>query len=221
MLKKRIKRIRFILSIRPIKYVYYNYFCRNIVRKGKARIIPYRNAILDLKKGCRINLSGGDLEIGCDKLFGSKAETYVRLRENAVWNCDAGCKIAYGCTVEILKDALLDSLYFTMNSKSTMIAGHHITVGQDVMLARNVVVYDSDFHDLLNEQGEKINTPEEVVISNHVWIGTNSMILKGVHIKSDSVIAGGTIITSDVDSSTLAGNHHLINEIRSHINWRR
>lgn len=221
MLKKTLNRLQFCRKIRPVLFLYYNYVCNRITRKDHSKIIPYKRAVLDMKKGSRITLSGGDLEIGCDKLSGSKAETLIRLRENAVWNNNGGCKISYGCTVEILIDAEIDNQYFTMNSNSTMIARSHISLGNDVMIARNVVIYDSDFHDLLDEKGKIINDDGKITIGDHVWIGTNCMILKGVNIASNSVVAGGTIITSDIDSGTLVGNQRMVNEIKDHINWRR
>ena len=61
------------------KFVHYNYFCKNIIRKSKARIMPHKNAILDLQGNSKIILSGEkDLHIGINKLKGSKAETHVR-----------------------------------------------------------------------------------------------------------------------------------------------
>ena len=42
-----------------------------------------------------------------------------------------------------------------------------------------------------------------IKIGNNVWIGANSIILKGVTIGDNSVIAAGTIVREDVDSNTL------------------
>lgn len=40
-----------------------------------------------------------------------------------------------------------------------------------------------------------------------VWIGCNSIILKGVSIGDNSIIAAGSVITKDVEPNTLVGGN--------------
>ena len=94
-----VNKIKFFNQISLSKYIYYNYFCSNVNRKGNGRIIPYKGAVVDISKNAVINLFDGDLEIGCNKLKKSKAETYLRLRSNAVWNVFKSCCISYGSTI--------------------------------------------------------------------------------------------------------------------------
>ena len=199
--------LRFLRRIRIIKYFYLNYFCKEIIRVDNSKIIPYKNAVIDI-------------EIGCNLLKGSREETRIRLRENAVWGSNGGCKISYGSTIEILKGALLDSKYFTVNSNSILIAAKKISLGQDVMIARNVVIYDSDFHEIYYE-GIKGNRSKDVIIGEHVWVGTNSMILKGVNLKKGCVVAANTIVTENVESENLIGIKSEIKCINNHIQWKR
>ena len=75
-------------DIDVFKFVHYNYFCKNIIRTSKSRVMPHKNAILDLQGNAKIILSGEkDLHIGINKLKGSKAETHIRMNNNAIWNC--------------------------------------------------------------------------------------------------------------------------------------
>ena len=99
-----------------------NYFCKEIIRVDNSKIIPYKNAVINIEIGAQIYIANGDVEIGCNLLKGSREETRIRLRENAVWGSNGGCKVSYGSTIEILKGALLDSKYFTVNSNSILIA---------------------------------------------------------------------------------------------------
>ena len=110
--------LRFLRRIRIIKYFYLNYFCKEIIRVDNSKIIPYKNAVIDIETGARIYIVNGDIEIGCNLLKGSREETRIRLRENAVWGSNGGCKISYGSTIEILKGALLDSKYDGMEIRS-------------------------------------------------------------------------------------------------------
>ena len=200
--------LRFLRRIRIIKYFYLNYFCKEIIRVDNSKIIPYKNAVINIEIGARIYIANGDVEIGCS------------LRENAVWGSNGGCKVSYGSTIEILKGALLDSKYFTVNSNSILIAAKKISLGQDVMIARNVVIYDSDFHEIYYE-GIKGNRSKDVIIGEHVWIGTNSMILKGVNLKKGCVVAANTIVTENVESENLIGIKSEIKCINNQIQWKR
>ena len=51
-----------------------------------------------------------------------------------------------------------------------------------------------------------------------MWIGTNSIILKGVIIGDNSIIAAGSIVTKNVpENSLVAGNPAKI--IKQNIKW--
>ena len=80
---------------------------------------------------------------------------------------------------------------------------------------------DTDFHPIYNIEQRIINDPREVVIGDHVWIGCRSMILKGVTICDDVVIAAGSIVTKNIDKPhciySLNGDNLRI--IKENISW--
>ena len=48
---------------------------------------------------------------------------------------------------------------------------------------------------------------DEIAIGNNVWIGGGAIILGGVHIGDNAVIAAGAVVTKDVPAGMLvAGN---------------
>lgn len=194
MIHKLLHRLNFYRKIRFFQYIYLNYFCKNVIRTDRSRVIPYRGAVLDLEPDSRIYLGGGDMELGCDRMKGSKAETLVRLRRNAIWSSKGGCRISYGTTVEVLCNVLLDTQFFTMNSGSVMITAKEIRLGHDVMIGRGVVIYDSDHHAVRNHRGEIHNPDAPVIIGDHVWLATNVTVLKGTAIGSGSMAAAGTVV---------------------------
>lgn len=208
MIRKILDRLRFYKRIRIFIYLYLNYFCKAVIRIDKSRIIPYKGAVIDIDPTARIYLSGGDVEVGCDRLKGSKEETRVRLRQNAIWSTSKGCRLSYGITLEVLREALLETKFFSMNSNSTLITAEKISLGHDVMIGRNVVIYDSDFHSILDEDGNTVNPPRPVEIGDHVWIGTNAVVIKGSTIGNGSIIAAGTMIHGDVDEHTIIRTEH-------------
>lgn len=83
-----------------------------------------------------------------------------------------------------------------INSSCEIRAFNSITIGENVAIAKEVIIRDSDLHKISNS----IMTAP-IVIGNHVWIGARAMILKGVTIGDGSVVAAGAIVTKNVPSN--------------------
>ena len=198
--------VAFLKQIDILQFIYLNYICKSVVRKDGSKIVPYKHAVIDIAPSARLFLQGGNLEIGGDALSGSRAETFLRIREQAEWESAGGCRLSYGSTLELLMGARLRSSYFTMNTGSTLVSAKEIRIGQDVMIARNAVIYDSDFHNIRDMEGKITNPPAGVVIGNHVWIGTGAIILKGTKIGQGTVIAAGTRISGNVEAGCICRN---------------
>ena len=49
----------------------------------------------------------------------------------------------------------------------------------------------------------KTNEENGVSIGNHVWLGIRTIILKGVTIGDNSIVAAGSIVTKDVKANTI------------------
>lgn len=199
------------------QYIKLNYISKKVIHEGKGKIIPFRGTHVDLEGNSKLIVHNSSLELGLNKVKGSKTETLVRLRNNAVWDAKGYCGLSYGTTLELNNDARLESGYFTANSDSVLVINRHITIGDDVMLGRNVVIYDSDFHSLNNK--EIISEPVE--IGNHVWIATNCIVLKGVHIGDGSVVAAGTIVKEDVPERVVIGNGTEQKILSEKTQWKR
>ena len=91
-----------------------------------------------------------------------------------------------------------------------------IEIGFDVAISENVTIWDSDVHELVRDNYIKTSP---IIIGNHVWIGTNCIILKGVTIGDGCVIAAGSTVNKDIPANSLiAGNPAKV--IKSNINWK-
>lgn len=203
MIKKVIQKFEFYRKIRFLRYIQLNFFCKNVIRTDQSLLIPYKGAVIDIEPGAKLILGGGDMEIGCDLLRGSQAETRIRLRKGATWSSEGGCRISYGATVEVLSGGILDSQFFTMNTGSVLIAAKKIALGCDVMIGRNVIVYDSDHHTIRNVDGKTKNPDAPISIGDHVWLATNAMVLKGTIVGSDSVIGSALTAHGIIPSDSL------------------
>jgi acetyltransferase-like isoleucine patch superfamily enzyme len=90
--------------------------------------------------------------------------------------------------------------------------GRSVRIGRHCLLAGGVQVFDMDGHPLdavRRRAGEPTPTEEikPVVIGDDVWVGTGSIILKGIRVGDRSVIAARSVVTKDVPpDSVVAGN---------------
>jgi maltose O-acetyltransferase len=88
-----------------------------------------------------------------------------------------------------------------------LIARIQIAIGANCRIGPHTLVYDSDFHGLSPDRRDEAGKSAPVVIGENVWIGSRAMILKGVSIGRDAVVAAGSVVTKDVPQGCIvAGN---------------
>ena len=116
---------------------------------------------------------------------------------------------------------------FTLLNGALIMAEERIEIGSHCLVSWNVGIADSDFHPLAPAQRiidahalapffkDRPPRPEirtaPVIISDNVWIGMNAVILKGVTIGENSVVAAGAVVTKSVPPNVVvAGNPAVI-----------
>lgn len=92
-----------------------------------------------------------------------------------------------------------------INRNVMITARSKITIGNDVLIGSNVVINDSNhvFKDRSVPITKQGHTAEPIVIEDDVWIASDAVILKGVHIGKGAVIAAGSVVTKDVEPYTV------------------
>ena len=132
-------------------------------------------------------------------------------------SCYSGCSFALGpqgtCTVGD----------FTLLNGALIMAQERITIGSYCLISWNVGIADSDFHPLDPAQRRidaealapffpgrparpQLKTAP-VTIHDNVWIGMHAVILKGVEIGENSVVAAGAVVTKSIPANVVvAGN---------------
>ncbi|WP_334022773.1 sugar O-acetyltransferase [Burkholderia gladioli] len=81
-----------------------------------------------------------------------------------------------------------------------------IDIGDQVMIGPNVSILTSG-HPVEPSRRRSGVVAKPVVIENNVWIGAGAIILGGVTIGENSVVAAGAVVTRDVPRDTLAGGN--------------
>jgi maltose O-acetyltransferase len=125
---------------------------------------------------------------------------------------------SYGGKIEIGEDCYI--------GEGTRIrSANSIKIGNQVAISDNVTIYDTDAHslnhilrhkefvevvilnNLIKDAKELDVKSARVIIEDHVWIGFNAAILKGVTIGKGAIIGASSVVTKDVEAFTIvAGN---------------
>ncbi len=88
-----------------------------------------------------------------------------------------------------------------INYGSSLVSSKHVKVGDDSLIGTHVMVMDCDFHRIEDKAWD--TTGEEIVLEERVWLGNRSIVLKGVRIGHDAVVAAGSVVTRDVPPRTV------------------
>jgi acetyltransferase-like isoleucine patch superfamily enzyme len=149
-------------------------------------IIKYRK--LSIKDGCKLKVGSSSIMEGCISFDRDNAQISI------------GDRTFIGAT--------------------NIVCAEKIEIGSDVLIAWGCTLVDHDSHSVnwdsrKNDvcawrRGEKDWTEvniKPIKIFDKVWIGFNSIILKGLTIGEGAVVAAGSVVTKDVPPYTIvAGN---------------
>lgn len=126
-------------------------------------------------------LNGGGLKLG--KKFKMRDGSKLRIRKGAILSIGNNVSISSNCIITSRVD---------------------ISIGDNVQISPCVQIYDHD-HDFRCEGGLKSKNYNcnPIKIGNNVWIGCNTVILKGSTIGDNCVIAAGSIVKGVVPENTI------------------
>lgn len=194
-LKKRIKGSNNILS-------FYNIF----ISKSTLNISGNKNSVF-IAKSSKI----GDLSIN---ILGNNNKLEIEknciIKGGCLWLEGENChlRIGHNTTIEAAHIAVTEN-----NGK--------ILIGDDCMLSNNIEIRNGDSHSIIDiETSKRINQAENVIIGNHVWVGSGTTILKGVTINDNSIVGTGSIVTNScLENSIIAGIPAKV--VKQNITWKR
>jgi len=88
-----------------------------------------------------------------------------------------------------------------VNFGSSLVASTHVSVGHDCLIETWVPIMDCDFHRVEDKFWDTNGPP--IVIEDRAWLGNRSMVLRGVTVGHDAVVAAGSVVTRDVPPRTV------------------
>jgi acetyltransferase-like isoleucine patch superfamily enzyme len=81
-----------------------------------------------------------------------------------------------------------------------------LDIADDVMIGPNVSIITSG-HPLEPSQRRTATIGKPIVIEKNVWIAAGAIIVGGVTVGENSVVAAGSVVTKDIPPNTLAGGN--------------
>lgn len=131
--------------------------------------------------------------------------TEITMERGAELRIGRNFKMRDGAKIRVRKGAkCIIGKNSSINSYNMIACHEYIEIGDDVQLSPNVQIYDHD-HDFRVEGGVKDGKfkTAPVKIGNNVWIGANTVILRGTAIGDRCIIGAGTVIKGTFPSDSI------------------
>ena len=191
-MRNKIIRILILEPIRALRKLYFILYNFTILKLNKVRFENF-----PIINGKLIIVNRGQIKFGNDLKFNSSIySNFVGLYKP--------------CSIEVQKNAKLQIGDHSGFSAVSIFCATEIIIGEYLFCGGNVSIWDTDFHPLNYEQRRKgsIGTKTyPIKIGNDVFIGANSIILKGVSIGDRVIVGAGSVVTKSIPNDEIwAGN---------------
>jgi len=124
-----------------------------------------------------------------------------------------GFSLAGATKVPILLQVRTPAARLVLGERSAIMNGceffvtEAILIGRDCLVGQRCMFIDSDGHDLHPTRRHLEGHIAPIVLEDNVWLGARVIVLKGVHIGRDAVVAAGSVVTRAVPpGAVVAGN---------------
>ena len=151
----------------------------------------------------------------------------ISLRGN---NCTLCIKGSTTMINNVLLDMYRDDSTITIGTSFTMeggriesMDGKDIKIGDNCMFSRDVEICNGDNHPIfaVDHAEERLNPSSDVVIGNHVWLGANVRVLKGVHIADDVIVGADALVSGELDTTHSVYMGIPARVFKTGLQWRR
>lgn len=119
------------------------------------------------------------------------------------------------CSIHVANNAKLIIGNMSGISGGCIWATESIRIGNHVNIGANCIIIDGDIHntdwslrhiDRTSEKPVPYNH-KPIVIEDDVWLGANTIVLKGVTLGARSIIAAGSVVTKDIPADCVAAGN--------------
>jgi acetyltransferase-like isoleucine patch superfamily enzyme len=212
-----------------VKYIYlktYNYFKRNksIVLVGDAKIGMHHSALLSLDNS-KIIVHDGTFKVGIDfgyfdgSIYDPRKDTCRIFLTNSTLEIYGNVSLHPGVAINAENAKVVIRNNTIINGGTSIISKKKIEIGENCLFAQGVIIRDNDGHKLYSGTDSVDSEIQETIIGNHCWLGQRAMILKGVILQDNVVVAAGAVVSKSVNAnSVVAGVPAKV--IKENVSWK-
>lgn len=170
---------------------------KNTFRRGRGWFLPYKASRFMIHKTAVIEIHS-PFHFNMKETRHSRSEAHLVMDENSRMVLLGTSFIHHGSDIRVFEGATLTIGEIFAMPRTQIRCKKEITIGNNVAIAREVLIMDSDAHPTSDKDMDK-----PVKIGDHVWIGSRATILKGVNIGDGAIVAAGSLVTKDVPPRTM------------------
>lgn len=182
----------------------YNLFCKQIdanILAGHYFLI-HKHTVLDIKRKAHVVLNGV-FTLGWKKFSSSKLETRLLVEDLAELVIDHNFSVGYGSDIEVFSQAKLHiGGNGATNINATIICGESISLGEYVMLGRDVTIRDNNGSHYIARRGYKNSRP--VIVGQHAWLCEGCTVIAGAKIGDGAIIGAKSLVMNHIPAFTMA-----------------
>ena len=139
-------------------------------------------------------------------IISNKLKTFLNcqltIRQGGKFKINGGINVYPGTLINIYGGNIKTFEGVAINRNCTISCHHEISIGDNTLIGTNVSIFDHDHKFTNTVIKRKDFNKASIKIGSNVWIGANSIILKGVKIGDNVVVAAGSIVCKDIPSNT-------------------
>lgn len=214
-------------ALAPIRTIWFNIHYLPFADAIKCPVLVYRHTKLVLPKGAMFitaPVHAGMIKLG-HYVPGTQDERYSQTTWEVIGEVvfrGRAC-IGRGTNISVGNKAKLElGDCLTVSGNTEIYCHNRITIGDMCTLSWGILMMDTDFHKITDFHfGQLLNASQPVKVGNHVWIGCRAIVLKGVSIPNNTIIAAGSLITRmfDKENCVIGGHGQEVNVLRENVRW--
>ena len=191
--------MRIFFQINWLYFIKINYFSKKHVKRTKGYILPYHHVRFHFERGSKLFVNG-NVHIGFRSIFQKRKKTSIYLKTNSSIHFRGRTSIAGGAFICACENAKIEFGNGSIGSDFFISAKTSITLGNDFLISREVIIRDHDGHLIIKKD---YNASSSVQIGNRVWLCERCAVLKGSTIQNDCVVSFQSVVTGLIPHNSL------------------
>ena len=200
------------------------------------KYLPFKKAIIlpvRVSNKCSLTVPKGSVIIESDVRPGmihigyGHVGIFNKRRQRSMWSVrgrvifKGNCYLGHGTKINVTDTGtLIFGNKVNITAESSVDCQKEISFGDNCLVSWESLFIDGDYHKIFNSDGKLTNAPQPITIGKHVWFGCRCLILKGVTVADDCVVAAGSLLngTYITSNSIIAGSPAKV--VKENITWQ-